>query len=146
MGDRLGTPNAVNSEHRRWCVEVEVDVLGSPSLIVVVLTVSLDVCNTELELGRQFRAQELCESGGGRPELPVPNSPYDLCGRKATLNCSISEFRSCVKVEVAVLSSPSLIVRTISAEVKQHWTPTVSLAAWLRKLLPTSLTVARPLS
>ena len=23
---------------------------------------------------------------GGRPGLPVPNSPYGLCGRKATLN------------------------------------------------------------
>ena len=33
-------------------------------------------------------AQELCESGGGRPELPVPNNPYGLCGRKATLNLS----------------------------------------------------------
>ena len=31
-------------------------------------------------------AQELCESGGGRPWLPVPNSPYGLYGRKATLN------------------------------------------------------------
>ena len=34
------------------------------------------------------RVQELCERGGGRerPGLPVPNSPYGLCGRKATLN------------------------------------------------------------
>ena len=24
--------------------------------------------------------------GGGRPGLPVPNSPYGICGRKATLN------------------------------------------------------------
>ena len=31
------------------------------------------------------RAQELCESRGGCPELPVPNSPYGLRGRKATL-------------------------------------------------------------
>ena len=29
------------------------------------------------------RAQELCESRGGRPGT---NSPYGLCGRKATLN------------------------------------------------------------
>ena len=43
-------------------MRVEVDVLGSPSLIVIVLAVSLDVCNTELELGCQFRAQEVCES------------------------------------------------------------------------------------
>ena len=32
------------------------------------------------------KAQELCESRGGRPGLPVPNSPYGLSGRKATLN------------------------------------------------------------
>ena len=36
--------------------------------------------------GCVFRGQELCESPGGRPELPVPNGPYGLCGRKATLN------------------------------------------------------------
>ena len=29
------------------------------------------------------------------------------------------EFRSCVKVEVAVLGSPSLIVRVVSVDVKQ---------------------------
>ena len=34
----------------------------------------------------EFRAQELCECRGGRPAPPVPNSPYGLCGRKATLN------------------------------------------------------------
>ena len=32
-----------------------------------------------LFVGR-VRAQELCESRGGRPELPVPNSPRGLCG------------------------------------------------------------------
>ena len=26
------------------------------------------------------RTQELCESRGGRPGLPVPDSPYGLCG------------------------------------------------------------------
>ena len=31
-----------------------------------------------------FRPQELCESGGGRPGLLVPNSPYCLSGRTAT--------------------------------------------------------------
>ena len=30
------------------------------------------------------RGQELCESRGGRPGFPVPNSPYGLLGRKAT--------------------------------------------------------------
>ena len=33
-----------------------------------------------------IRGQELCESRGGRPGLSVPNGPYGLCGRKATLN------------------------------------------------------------
>ena len=32
------------------------------------------------------RTQEVCKSRGGRPGLPVPNSPYCLCGRKATLD------------------------------------------------------------
>jgi len=31
-----------------------------------------------------------------------------------------TEFRSCVKVEVADLGSPSLIVPTFSVDVKQH--------------------------
>ena len=37
----------------------------------------------------KLRAQQLSESRGGRPELPAPNtsnSPYDVCGRKATLD------------------------------------------------------------
>ena len=33
-----------------------------------------------------IRARDLCESWGGRPGLEVPNCPYGLCGRKATLN------------------------------------------------------------
>ena len=33
-----------------------------------------------------FNALDLRESRGGHPGLPVPNSPYDLCGRKATLS------------------------------------------------------------
>ena len=34
-------------------------------------------------------AQELCQSRGGRPGLPVPNSPCGFCGRKATLNLNV---------------------------------------------------------
>ena len=34
--------------------------------------------------------------------------------------CDDSELRSCVEVEVAVLGSPSLIVRTVSVDVKQE--------------------------
>ena len=76
------------------------------------------------------RARELCES----PGLPVPNSPYGLCGHKATLNTP-SELGACVKVEVDVSNSQyglcgrkatlksrwtSLIASTVSVDVKQH--------------------------
>ena len=37
-----------------------------------------------------------------------------------TLDTSKSEFRSCVKVEVAVLGSLSLTVIVVSVDVKQH--------------------------
>ena len=61
----------------------------------------------------------MCESWGGRPGLPVPNSPYSLCGRKVTLEeeAMVTEVRRCARV---VLGSPSLIVRTVSVDVKQH--------------------------
>ena len=49
--------------------------------------------------------------------FPVPNSPYGLCGRKATLKNRVQEL---CEVEVADLGSPSLIVRTVSADVNQH--------------------------
>ena len=41
-----------------------------------------------------LRAQELCESRGGRPGLPVSNSPYGLCARKATLNFKKEETKT----------------------------------------------------
>ena len=40
--------------------------------------VSVDVMLTMFSL-----IQEPCESGGGCPGLPVPNSPYGLCEREA---------------------------------------------------------------
>ena len=48
----------------------------------------------------------------------VPNSPYGLCGRKATLNSNSTSELCHVKVEVDVLGFPSLIVRTVSVDVK----------------------------
>ena len=85
---------------------------------------------------------------GGRPGLPVPNSPHGLCGRKATPN-SLRAQELCEsrgghpglpipnspyglrgrkatlnrisgKVEVDVLGSQSLIVLMVSVDVKQH--------------------------
>ena len=66
----------------RSCVKVEVDILGSQTLIVY--TVFVDEINFR-KRRVWIRAPELCESRGGRPGLPVPNSPYGLCGRKPTL-------------------------------------------------------------
>ena len=62
-----------------------------------------------------YRAQEPCESRGGRPGLPFLIS-LRFCGRKATLRQQEeeegkdSELRSCVTVEMAVMGSPPLIV------------------------------------
>ena len=64
-------------------MKVEVAVLGSPSLIVLI------VCGSKATFEEvHYKAPELCGSRGGRPGLPVPNNPYGLCGRKATLNQS----------------------------------------------------------
>ena len=46
---------------------------------------------------------------------------FDLPCIKMVKRCHVvSELRSCAKVEVAVLGSPSLIVLMVSVDVKQH--------------------------
>ena len=62
-------------------MKVEVVVLGSPSLIVLIVCGSKQTFEEEVH----YRAPEMCESRGGRPGLPVPNSPYGLCGRRTVL-------------------------------------------------------------
>ena len=47
---------------------------------------------SNINVGRMrvlLRDHELCASGGGRPGLPVPNGPYELCARKATPNLNM---------------------------------------------------------
>ena len=63
---------------------MEVAVLGSLSLLIV-RTVSVGTYSNTEEEKPILRAQEPCDSRGGRPGLPVPNGPYGLCGRKVTL-------------------------------------------------------------
>ena len=58
-------------------MKIEVAVLGSPSPAV-----SMDVKQHLPELCAFRSSGAVCESQGGRPGLPVPNSPYGLCGRK----------------------------------------------------------------
>ena len=61
----------------RSCVKVEVAVLGSPCLTA---------CGRKATLNLNSEPPEVCERRVcGRPGLPVPNSPYGLCGRKETL-------------------------------------------------------------
>ena len=60
-------------------------VMGSPSLISLMVFVDIKHHVYLLTINKET-AQELCESRGGRHWLPVPNKPYDFCGRKATLN------------------------------------------------------------
>ena len=71
----------------------------------------LNLFNAQLS-PKRVRVQELCEGRGGRPGLPVPNKPTVFVDVKPHFNRTSrrgSEFRSCVKVEVTVLGSPSLI-------------------------------------
>ena len=65
------------------------------------------------------RSQELCESRGGRPGLPVPNGPYGLCGRKATLNSLVRGQELC-ESRGGRPGSPSLTVLMVSVDVTQH--------------------------
>ena len=103
-------------------MKVEVDVLGSTSLIN--LTVSVDVKPHFNQLVH-CRAQELCESRGGRTSwFPVPNKPtvsVDVKHHVYILG-AVSELRSCVKIEMDVLGSrPKLDKPTVSVDVKQHF-------------------------
>ena len=50
------------------------------------------VRKVEVIFTEKFRAR-LCENRGGRPGLPVVNSPYGLCERKATLNFTVKPLR-----------------------------------------------------
>ena len=80
-------------------MKVEVAVLGSPCLIVFTVSVDLKQHWTRTS-PTHMRAQ--------------------LCGRTATLDLTPSELRSCVKAEVDVLGSPSLISLIVSVHVKQQ--------------------------
>ena len=54
---------------------------------------------------QELRAQELYQSRGGRPGLPVTNKPTVSVDVKEHSTNHDSEIRSCVKVEVDVLGS-----------------------------------------
>ena len=98
-------------------MKVEVAVLGSPSLIV--RTVSVD---GKAALNFPRLQSSVCENRGDRPGLPVPNSPYSLCGRKATLNKTlVLRAQELCESRGRRPGLPVLIIRTVSVDVKQHW-------------------------
>ena len=100
----------------------EVDVLGSPSQIVLMVSVNVKqhwTNRTTSELGSCVKVEEAVL---GSPSLMAS---VDV---KQHWTSRSSKLRICVKVEEAVLGSPSLM---ISVDVKQHWTWTsVALAVW----------------
>ena len=58
------------------------------------------------------RVQELCKSRGDRPGPPVPNSPYGLCGRKATLNLNTDHSEPRIWPSGKVLVTKPVLNRT----------------------------------
>ena len=68
----------------------------------------------------ETKAEELRASRDAHHGFPISNSPYSLCGRKATVNEESAELRSCVEVVVTILSSLSLTVLMASVDLKQH--------------------------
>ena len=88
----------------------KLDVEAQSTFVTNVSPTSKDIKAQIVINNSTARAQELRESGDGRSGLPVPNSPYGLCGRKTTLNERKGriELRSWVKAEVVVLGSPTL--------------------------------------
>ena len=71
--------------HGLWAVGVAV--LGSPSLTVLMVSVSGCKATLEEEEENRFvitKAQQICGRGCG-PGLLFPNSPSGLCGREAAM-------------------------------------------------------------
>ena len=96
------------------CVKVKVAVLGSPSLII--LMVSVDVKRyLKINFWSCVKAEVAVV---GYPSI-INHKPYGFCGRRAIFEDK-EGLRSCVKIEVAVLGSPSIINLTVSVDVKQY--------------------------
>ena len=76
---------------------------------------------------RSIRGLELCESQGEHPGLPVPNSPYALCRRKATLNLNLKSGRRRVG---GLLSEWSVLSRSTLLTLYSLLTPYSLLTMW----------------
>ena len=88
-------------------MKVEVAVLGSLSLMVPMISVHVKQHWTRISLPEFWSCVKV------EVDVLGPSGPYGLCGRKATLNSTITTRAQelCdLKVEVAVLGSLSLVV------------------------------------
>ena len=74
--------------------------------------------NTHKKLGQNTT----CDRGSGRGDRLGLPSLIRLVVSVDVKQHWRTEFRSCVKVQVAVLGSPSLIRLVVSVDAKQHWT------------------------
>ena len=98
-------------------MKVEVAVHGSPSLIVLN---NSGLCGRKATINYTVQSSgAVCESRGGRLGLPVLNMVSVDVKQQLTTPCRAQEL--CVKVEVAVLGSLSLIIM-VSVDVKQQLT------------------------
>ena len=97
-------------------MKVEVAVLGSSSLVSPVVSVDVKQHSTSTNI----QVQE----SRWPSWAPVPNKPTVSVDVKQHFNFVVSELRSCVKVEMSVLGSLSLVSPVVSVDVKQHSTNT----------------------
>ena len=128
---RQQSSGAVWIEWWAWAL-IPYSTLSSVPLSLINCMVSVDVKHQETR-SLSVRGQELCEQEGG-PGLsfPIPLSPgSSLISHRLMHSVDVKhherrcwQLRKCVKEEVAVLGSPSLIVRTVSVGVKQYWNKT----------------------
>ena len=95
--------------------------LDFPCLIRIVAILVLGGGSRRLQT-RFANVQALCQCCYGIGRRPKSDPKHDKTSSSAAGTEAAAEFRSCVKVEVAVLSSPSLIVLMVSVGAKQHST------------------------
>ena len=91
-------------------MKVKLAVLGSPSVIVVMVSVNVKQYLTKNVC---FRAQELCESGGVCPGFSIPSLIVLIIMMLLLLWCPY-----CYDVLIIMMS----ILFMVSVDVKQHWT------------------------
>ena len=86
-------------------MKVEVDDLGSPSLISLMVSVALK--QHELQMPQEVSCVKFEVDVLGPPSLTDLTVSLDVMQHRTA---NVSELRSCVKVELDVLGFPSLIV------------------------------------